>query len=413
MAKVIYAKYSNERSRKFCIRTEILEEQDKTRYVRKLPANPQAREHVSNLYKWYELFSSEKGQSAVVYNKCQKQKEAVCLEYVEAPSLETVLDSFLENAEVDKAADLFRKYLRIIQELYEKVPFVKTPRFQEVFGDARLPEGLKCALVTNIDTVCGNIVLTEPATIIDYEWTFDFPVPAGYVIYRMIHYYIDCRNIRSVLKSYNLYEEFQITPELQNTYKKMEKAFQAYITGKHVPMREMFRSITPGVGRMDFLKEERLQVYYSFGETYCEENTLNYPIKENKVAVTVVLPENVRKIRLDPGDKACAVKIRTLMFKGKKKQPDFQVPEGTTLGGWIYIGKDDPNIDGIQVPKGCTQLRVEMEIHPFNGECIRELVRDTRKLEEQNRRQKRLIEDMQNTKVWKLYQSYRKKVEKR
>lgn len=53
-----------------------------------------------------------------------------------------------------------------------------------------------------------------------------------------------------------------------------------------------------------------------------------------------------------------------------------------------------------------------MEIHPFNGECIRELVRDTRKLEEQNRRQKRLIEDMQNTKVWKLYQSYRKKVEK-
>ena len=113
MAKVIYAKYSNERSRKFCIRTEILEEQDKTRYVRKLPANPQAREHVSNLYKWYELFSSEKGQSAVVYNKCQKQKEAVCLEYVEAPSLETVLDSFLENAEVDKAADLFRKYLLV------------------------------------------------------------------------------------------------------------------------------------------------------------------------------------------------------------------------------------------------------------------------------------------------------------
>ena len=36
--------------------------------------------------------------------------------------------------------------------------------------------------------------------LIDYEWTFDFPIPVKYVIYRIIHYYIECNSIRKKIK---------------------------------------------------------------------------------------------------------------------------------------------------------------------------------------------------------------------
>lgn len=44
-----------------------------------------------------------------------------------------------------------------------------------------LPSQLMCAEITNIDIVCDNVMLTEPITLLDYEWTFEFPVPCEYV----------------------------------------------------------------------------------------------------------------------------------------------------------------------------------------------------------------------------------------
>ena len=44
--------------------------------------------------------------------------------------------------------------------------------------------------MSNIDLVPANIlILKDRQVVIDYEWTFDFPVPADFILYRMIHYY--------------------------------------------------------------------------------------------------------------------------------------------------------------------------------------------------------------------------------
>ena len=50
MAEIIFSKYSNERSRRFAVRTDILEE-NKKRWLLKTALYPEGEEHVKNLIK--------------------------------------------------------------------------------------------------------------------------------------------------------------------------------------------------------------------------------------------------------------------------------------------------------------------------------------------------------------------------
>ena len=61
----------------------------------------------------------------------------------------------------------------------------------------------------DIDLIFSNILLTEDGKrhVLDYEWTFEFPVPAGFLAYRAIHYYFETSAKRKILKEdLNLYE---------------------------------------------------------------------------------------------------------------------------------------------------------------------------------------------------------------
>lgn len=58
---------------------------------------------------------------------------------------------------------------------------MKTPEFVRVFGNVNLRSDLKCTEISNIDFVPANIILSEnKVSVIDYEWTFAFPVPSQF-----------------------------------------------------------------------------------------------------------------------------------------------------------------------------------------------------------------------------------------
>ena len=46
MQKMIYSKYSNERAEEFQIRTDICEEKNRSRFVRKVACTDKSREHL-------------------------------------------------------------------------------------------------------------------------------------------------------------------------------------------------------------------------------------------------------------------------------------------------------------------------------------------------------------------------------
>ena len=72
------------------------------------------------------------------------------------------------------------------------VPFAGSEEFTRVFGHAALPEGLMSLPVTDVDMVLDNFLVREDSSsldLIDYEWTFFFPVPVRFALYRTLHYF--------------------------------------------------------------------------------------------------------------------------------------------------------------------------------------------------------------------------------
>lgn len=397
MAEIIFSKYSNERSRRFAVRTDILEE-NKKRWLLKTALYPEGEEHVKNLIKWNQKLDQQYKQISYECNKCQETSEGVRLEYLEARSLSEYLDSLLQAGETEAASGKLMKFLEQVKLVHSQKPFEMTEEFQQVFGKVALPENLTCAPLTNIDIICDNVMLTEPVTLLDYEWTFEFPVPCEYVLYRIIHYYIRTHSMREILEVELFYRKFGISRTMRESFEQMEKGFQNYITGNHVPMREMYGMMTPG---MDFLSVEStgvLQVYFGDEEgRYYEQFSVKRPIMSRHADYTIDLPSDCRKVRIDPGDNACTVQIKELSFDGREASFEgVEVPDGILYGNWAFISRHDPHIKNITVPHGAKKLTIKMEIHLESNDmldCVRNLQNEIVKQKNETIRVKELMEE--------------------
>lgn len=314
MKEIIFSKYSNERSRSFAIRTDIVEEDGK-RWLEKKWLYPEGKEHVLRMKKWNQKLDQMYGEVPFLSNKCEIGEDCAYFEYLEQENLAEYLDDLLGKGEKEKAEKIFTEYLENVQKLHSKKPFTITEEFKNVFGDVPMPGGLTCTDVTNIDMICDNVVMTRPYTLLDYEWTFEFPVPCEFVLYRIIHYYIQTHKVREVLNAAGLYEKFGISEVMRTSFSRMESGFQVYITGTHVPMREMYATMTPGVEYLSLSNLGPLQVYFAEQRgMYSEASSVKRPIMAGKVKCTLNLPKSCRFIRIDPGDHPCTVHLAAIRF---------------------------------------------------------------------------------------------------
>ena len=414
MKKIVYSKFSNERDPRFSIRTDICRD-GQERWIEKTASDGRAAAHVKNLLRWQKELGEQFSGCGITLNECEELENGVKLAYVEAKSLEEELDEKLDEGLEQEACGQLLEYLRFLQRIHGQNPFEPTPEFEQIFGEVSLPEGLRCARISDIDLVCANLLLTQPATVIDYEWTFDFPVPGNYVVYRALHYYVDTHSKRQGLNRFGLYQELGISDEERKAYREMELHFQNYITGNHVPMREMYRDISPGVKEIKVLLGENLQVYESFGTGFEEHNSRLYPIREERVRTRVPVSEGVDYLRVDPGSCACAVKIQRLHVQPGTLPAQYYCENGWGSGSWLYIAKDDPNLTNIPVPEGAKELEIDLEVHPVEAGFLegmagrfREEEEEIRALREKVQKLERQVQEMEHTKVWRAYQSYRK-----
>ena len=413
MKTVIYSKFSNERARKFSIRTDICQEGE-CRWVEKVANTQEALPHVEGILRWRRELEQKFADRRIAFNQCENIEKGVKLAYVQAENLEEYLDERLDGGRADEAYEALMAYVRFLQETHSETEFVETAQFEQVFGKVKFPQKLRCGLVSDIDLVCANLLLTDPVTVIDYEWTFDFPIPGNYLAYRALHYYLETHSKRQVLKNREPYRQVGITDEELIAYRKMEENFQRYITGEHVPMREMYRDISPGVKEIKVLMGENLQIYESFGTGFEEHHSSLYPIREEQVQVRVPVSEGVDFMRVDPGSCACAVKIHKLNFQPGDIPAQYFCENGWVSGQWLYIAKEDPNLTNIPVPTGAKELEIFLEVHPVEASFLEGMARRMRqdkeelqKLRAQTEHQRRQIHEMENTKVWRAYQGCR------
>ena len=448
MEQLIFSKYSNERSRRFAIRTDIIQT-DAGRYVKKTALYPEGKAHIEALIRKEEVLAPMYAQAGWKCNHGELLDDSVRLDHETGETLEARLDALLAEDRAEQAKQELTEFLYQLKRIHEKEPFRVTEEFRKVFGEIPFPEHYKalCAEAMDIDLVCQNLICpngedadgsgdarcmngtadpcgtvqleTDPQkqcpVVLDYEWTFFFPIPCNYLLYRVIHYFLDVGEHRKQLSAEAFYQEFSISEAERGLYEQMERSFQRYLVEGMTPMRELFSDMTPGICSLRKVTSGKLQVFYEKEGTYLPEYSCTIPLNNWMIDEEIPIPSGCRTIRLDPCEEPCMVRFEDFTFDGKSATlTGAGVPEGNLfqdhtgdLLGYFY-GKD-PAIFFLRVPEQAKKLKIRARIYPTPPEAVLRAILK----EQQAQQQEQQIRAMEGTKVWKLYRRYRDVREKK
>ena len=420
----VYVKFSNDRSPQFRIRTEILEEKDGTRLVRKT-AEESGIGHIALIpdqeKALKELFRAE---GFLPNRLTDRQDDGICsLEYLQGSTLEEKLDRLLSEKGKEEAAAVLLNTAGKIRRICSGGLFRETEEFRKIFGSRSFARAQQSARVCDIDLVATNLIPSGSRMhVLDYEWTFFFPIPADYVVWRFLHYYIESDAKRHILDKRALCSAAGLSEQDLPVFEQMEQSFQNYILGGHIPMRMLYSRISPGkvnaarwFARACARSEQRqLQVYFDRGSGFREEDSFRYPLTAERM--TIPVPAGSGNLRLDPGEAPGGFRIVSLTWDDGSPA-DFMT-NGYPLGDQrYYFGSGDPQILLYRIPGQAASLTLVLEQmqEPFGEELFwkrfaggeSEQEEKIRRLEQELSLSREIIRQMENTKVWRLYRKLR------
>lgn len=378
--EILFVKFSNDRSSAYNIKTFITKSGDGKRHLIKMPDNSLACRHMEGIGKAYGELSALFADSRFLVNRYESREEGLELEYLLGQTLEEQADKLLEAGEEEKAAKLVLQAALELRKCKKQEAFTVTEEFSRVFGEVSLPAGLMAAPFNDVDAILPNILVQgENWVLIDYEWSFPFPIPVNFIIYRLIHYYIETTAKRQVLQSYNLYGKAGLSPEELSLYPGMEERFQNYIMGSHIPLGKLYRREGKPVYHVKRVlneireTERRLELvfYFDRGNGFSEEDSRSFRCEaldgEHKFRTRI--PEDIKRLRIDPGNEAVTVKLRKLHWENEPERVMPFVSNGHKLKENLFLfDTKDPNIL-LDVPQGGGGLVLDLKIETMSLEA--------------------------------------------
>lgn len=399
--KVLYSKHSNERDLKFAIRTDIVEGLLGDRRVMKYPCNEEAVRHLEIMQAHYLSQKMAYEGTDLTPNTCRTIKDEAgefkCLEfeYLEGKTLAEAFDGLIEVRNLSGAQIMLQKYIDTLYSLAEE-DYSETQEFRRVFGAVRVPEGEKSMMLTNIDLIFSNIIINNKWNVIDYEWTFDFPVPVKYVIYRALYYYLGSSG-ENAFGEKDPYETAGITREEKAIFQRMESSFQRYIAGDRftlVTLNSIFgRNSIPRerAVRLGGLVQhpERVKLYTDCGGGFAEKDVryIGADVEDGDiVSFETVIPRNCVALRIDPTEYPCMIKVLSFTVNGKDAE---LLTNGSILeDGVVYFDTSDPQFLVNNTWAGSTVAFVyKLEVlEEMFSNSIAALIRGKEKLEKERER---------------------------
>ncbi len=232
--KAVFAKYNRTRKEDFQIRTAILEENGK-RYVEKTALTAAAESHIRSMSEKYEKLTSVNPAVKVLEPHYSKDNKAVRFGFLKGKTLAEILGEQITGKKAPVEA-LKAAMDRVFgQAVLKKEPFAPTDQFKEVFGDSEEILSLQDTSyeVSNIDGLFENLMETQDGLYcLDYEWVFDFPIPAGFIRYRnLVYFYYKYEGLLDYENAVQFLSEFGMDEKLAEIYASMEVAFQTWVHG--------------------------------------------------------------------------------------------------------------------------------------------------------------------------------------
>lgn len=398
--RIRYVKYSNERAEAFRIRTQIEQAENGCRQVRKLAVCDAADAHIQSMVEKCRALEADLAKGGISVNQIKKDGSGMVFPFLQGKTLEERLDGLLAKKDWDALEAEIGRYFAMFSDAEE--PFVITDEFRHVFGEVYFDRPQLCRSVSDVDMIFSNAVCVENGyELIDYEWTFAFPIPVRFLQYRCLHYYLLGNVKRDALLQRNLYEKFGITESECRIFAAMEQKFQSYILGTYVPIWKLYDDISEGVlpvlpmvekERQKSHAMRRVEVYFDDGRGFGTWSWKKYQAApEGEVSLKIELPKGTRSLRIDPCAAKSVVRIKELTQKGYQLSVQSN-GEQAPNGDYIF-DTEDPQlvIPVLPYQEGVVEIT-------FFAEPLTNLVRET--LLAQNGR----IRWMEQTKAWKLYQ---------
>ena len=225
--KKIMMKFSDERSREFCIKTCVVEnEQTKEKIVIKQNIFSEGKKHINQMLRNKSLL--EAAYPHVKICPVSMEREGLIkFPFISGVSLGDKYRACISENNISEAEKLLQEHRKlIIGGENNRCRFKKSAQFIQVFGDDNWGEDIPALGTANLDSTAENIIYQKDTPIfIDYEWVFDFPIPEDLVIYY---------NIRDMYHHIREFEEFYPLKkaieflEIELSESKMEKAIKHF-----------------------------------------------------------------------------------------------------------------------------------------------------------------------------------------
>lgn len=430
-ASVIYTKYSNGRAPEFAIQTritaggshtaadsaqpDIMADNAQNRQIYKVAEYEEGKPHIRHIAQAAEALRELWKQKGIFQvNRCWLEGERVYFEYLEGVTLEETLDQLLEQRELEQAMAKLKEAVRWIMDAAPTSRFVATPEFAQVFGETKALEGAQAVEAADIDMIFSNLLLDGEGKchVLDYEWTFFFPVPVGFLVYRALHYYLESAPKRGILENYmqeytsrnpspvypegmmdplkrpgyglqgagngsaqsnegedgyqRFYEYFGISWEMREVYARMEQNFQKYKGGGYASVGELYRMMGKAALSVDGILQEaerrRIQVYLDTGQGFSEDNSYFIDVGfHDRIFCCAAFPPETKGILIDPAFSPCI--IRNVKLQWEDDTPASYGTTGIELTKGSYLFDNaDPKIAVTEIPQGREHIKISYQI---------------------------------------------------
>lgn len=370
--KVVYSKYSNERSPEFRIRTDIIKSENNELKVKKYPMDKKAVEHITKLKENYDNLITVTKDLPVQFNACYLDDTGCVFEYIDGNNVEEELKDLFCQGRTDEARVIIDRWVKIVQGM-ATLKFVQTKEFCDVFGECPLAD-IEAIEKADIDLIFSNIIRKNNIwNIIDYEWSFDFPIPVNYILYRILK-----RQTIKEIRDLNLCDYYGISEQEQEVYERMEINFLRYVYRGHTLLADS-KIIKPKYNlKQNVVEESSVKVYYDYGEGLKEENVEYYFYNSSEnIIMDIPLQKNIVGIRIDPMESSGIVKLKQIICKDEEKEyiPSMQINGYPIQERYYLFDTRDPWIYIPELNKLTKYLHLELGIEKISSEVVEECLK--------------------------------------
>lgn len=383
MRRIVYTKYSNDRDPAFRIRTDIVEDESGRRYVCKKNVDSRGQNHINNMYQNYTKLQSQFANTRFFMNQTIQTEEGLEFEFLSGDSLEHLLDQKLNRRDMEGLLEQIKEFAAEIKKAAQK-EFVSTPEFEKIFGEWNLARPMMSLEVSDIDMIFQNIIIEgNKWEVIDYEWSYAFPIPVDWIIFRSVYYYLAGQRAAIIKESYNLYRELGFSVEECRYFEKMEQNFQNFLLGNNRPLWKLYDSIRGEMyfpnGDIECHREETLRHRVKVVKQYKDGRTEDYyvspvPDANGVVCVDVFLEAGITWVCLKPAQQSCFVRIRAIIGEGMGSYCAQYGTNGISLDNQsVYFTMEEPQIWIADIRPEAGKIHAEWQIeYPARDYLLRE-----------------------------------------